>query len=628
MAAVMQGVHSNYEIDLFVNLIAAAAKAVGVKNEGQASLKVIADHIRATVFLMVDGVLPGNEGRGYVLRRIMRRAMRHGHKLGQSQPFFYQLVAAVVDEMGAAYPEIIEAQARITDAVRKEEERFAQTLDAGMAVLEKDLADLQGTQIAGETVFRLYDTFGFPVDLTNDIARERGLTLDMAGYEAAMQQQRERAKAAGKFKADAAFDVSGKTQFVGYTEERADAVVQAIFVDGQAVDDLEEGDNAVIVLDKTPFYAESGGQVGDMGLLEWDGGAFYIGDTQKQGDTWLHFGKLTDGTLKKGDKVIAQIDSDHRAHVRRHHSATHLLHKALRDVLGDHVQQKGSLVDANVTRFDFSHDAPITDEQLRDIEQHVNAQVLANLPVTIEEMPIDAAKEKGAMALFGEKYGDIVRVVSMGENDYSVELCGGTHVSRTGDIGLVKIYEQSSVAAGIRRIEATAGMAALAYMENLSEDLSALANQLKTGKNNLVERVDALLQQLKAQEKTIRDLKRQLATGGNAAEAEVQTLGKHRVIALQKDGLDNAMLRDLADQLRDKHQADLVVLGSADGDTARLVVSVRKNADGLHAGNIVKALAEHIGGKGGGRPDFAQAGGKNPQGLGAALAALPSVLGV
>lgn len=628
MAAVMQGVHSNYEIDLFVHLLDAAAKAVGCANEGQASLKVIADHIRATVFLMVDGVLPGNEGRGYVLRRIMRRAMRHGHKLGQTQPFFYQLVDAVVREMGEAYPEIVEAQARIRDAVRKEEERFAQTLDAGMQVLEKDLAELQGSVISGETVFKLYDTFGFPVDLTNDIARERGLTLDTDGYEREMEKQRARAKAAGKFKAGATLDVSGKTQFVGYSENVADAVVQKLFVDGQAVDVLAVGQEAVVVLDKTPFYAESGGQVGDTGVLRSDDAEFVVRDTQKQGDSWLHFGELVRGRLTTGAAVHAEIDAVRRDAIRRHHSATHLLHKALREVLGTHVQQKGSLVNEAVTRFDFSHDAPISAEDLAEIERRVNREVLNNLPVTIEEMPIDQAKAKGAMALFGEKYGDIVRVVSMGDADYSVELCGGTHVARTGDIGLIKISEQGSVAAGIRRIEAQAGLVALAMLQNQAQSLAQVAAQLKTAPDDALNRVQALQEQLKTQEKAIRELKRQLATGGESASVEAQTIHGYQVIALQKDGLDNAMLRDLADQLRDKHQADLVVLGSADSDTARLVVSVSKQAQGLHAGNIIKALAEYIGGKGGGRPDFAQAGGKNPAGLAQALTALPEVLPV
>lgn len=626
MAAVMQGVHSNYEIDLFVHLLDAAAEAVGVANEGQASLKVIADHIRSTVFLMTDGVLPGNEGRGYVLRRIMRRAMRHGHKLGQSGLFFYKLVAPLVQEMGEAYPEIVEAEARITAAIRKEEERFAQTLDAGMQVLEKDLAELNGSEIPGSVVFKLYDTFGFPVDLTADIARERELTLDMDGYEAAMAAQRETAKAAGKFRAGVQYPVQGKTAFRGYNADETQSIINQIFTDGQPADTLNHGDEAVIVLNETPFYAESGGQVGDTGIIQSAGGVFRVTDTQKQGDSWLHFGHLESGALAVGDGVDAKIDRRRRSQIRRHHSATHLLHKALRDALGTHVQQKGSLVDEHKTRFDFSHDAPLTPDDIAAVEQAMNAQVFANLPVTIAEMPYDAAREKGAMALFGEKYGDIVRVVSMGGDDYSVELCGGTHVARTGDIGLIKIVSQGAVSAGVRRIECAAGEALLQLMHNQSSLLTQAANALKTEPAQLPERIHALQQQLKTAEKDLQQLKRQLAGGGSAEELAPQTINGWKVLAIQRDGFDNATLRDTADQLRDKYGLDAIVIGSADGDTARLVVSVSKQAAALHAGNIIKALAEHIGGKGGGRPDFAQAGGKNPQGLAKALAQLPAVL--
>ncbi|WP_115218058.1 alanine--tRNA ligase [Suttonella indologenes] len=628
MTAVMQGVHSNYEIDLFVNLLNAVAEAVGCANEGQASLKVIADHIRATVFLMTDGVLPGNEGRGYVLRRIMRRAIRHGYKLGQTQPFFHQLVAPLVKEMGAAYPEIAEAEKRVREAILREEQRFAQTLDGGMQVLEKDLATLQGTEISGETVFKLYDTFGFPVDLTADIARERNLTLDMAGYEAAMNRQREQAKAAGKFHADTQYAIEGKTMFRGYTQEKLRSTIRAIFVDGRAVDNLNHGDEAVIVLAETPFYGESGGQVGDTGVIYSANGEFLVSDTQKQGDNFLHFGTLQSGQLFAGDTVDARISRSRRRQIKRHHSATHLLHRALRDTLGSHVQQKGSLVDEFKTRFDFSHEAALSAEEIEAVEQAINKQVMANMAVSIEEMSYDAAREKGAMALFGEKYGDVVRVVSMGDEDYSIELCGGTHVSQTGDIGLVKVMSQGAVSAGVRRIECVAGEALLAAMREQSAVLQQLAAQLKTDAAQLPERVEHLQQQLKAAEKQVQQLKRELASGGAQNEAAAQSIGQWKVLALQRDGFDNATLRDSADQLRDQQQLDAVVIGGVDGDTARLVISVSKAAvaRGLHAGDIIRQLAAHIGGKGGGRPDFAQAGGKNIAGMDKALAALAEVL--
>lgn len=628
MTAVMQGVHSNYEIDLFVNLLNAVAEAVGCANEGQASLKVIADHIRATVFLMTDGVLPGNEGRGYVLRRIMRRAIRHGYKLGQTQPFFHQLVAPLVKEMGAAYPEIAEAENRVREAILREEQRFAQTLDGGMQVLEKDLATLQGTEISGETVFKLYDTFGFPVDLTADIARERNLTLDMAGYEAAMNRQREQAKAAGKFHADTQYAIEGKTMFRGYTQEKLRSTIRAIFVDGQAVDNLNHGDEAVIVLAETPFYGESGGQVGDTGVIYSANGEFLVSDTQKQGDNFLHFGTLQSGQLFAGDTVDARISRSRRRQIKRHHSATHLLHRALRDTLGSHVQQKGSLVDEFKTRFDFSHETALSAEEIEAVEQAINKQVMANVAVSIEEMSYDAAREKGAMALFGEKYGDVVRVVSMGDEDYSIELCGGTHVSQTGDIGLVKVMSQGAVSAGVRRIECVAGEALLAAMREQSAVLQQLAAQLKTDAAQLPERVEHLQQQLKAAEKQVQQLKRELASGGAQNEAAAQSIGQWKVLALQRDGFDNATLRDSADQLRDQQQLDAVVIGGVDGDTARLVISVSKAAvaRGLHAGDIIRQLAAHIGGKGGGRPDFAQAGGKNIAGMDKALAALAEVL--
>ncbi|MDO4434896.1 MAG: alanine--tRNA ligase [Cardiobacteriaceae bacterium] len=629
IAAVLQGVHSNYEIDIFQHLIQSASEATGYREDlHHPSLKVIADHIRATVFLMVDGVLPANEGRGYVLRRIMRRAIRHGYKLGQKQPFFHRLVATLVAEMGEAYPEIREAQQRIEQAILREEERFAQTLDSGMAVLERDLSALSGTEIAGETVFKLYDTFGFPVDLTADIARERGLTLDMKGYEQAMEKQRELAKSAGKFKANTHYPLTGKTQFLGYTEEQSESSIVAIFVDGQEVSALSSGDPAVMVLNQTPFYGESGGQVGDHGLIIGEFGTFIVQDTQKQGDNLLHFGMLQQGELRQGQSVKAEIYSVRRAQIKRHHSATHLLHKALRETLGTHVQQKGSLVDEFKTRFDFSHDNALTDEELVQVENRINAQILANTPIIIKEMPFDEAKALGAMALFGEKYGDVVRVVRMGENDYSIELCGGTHVANTGDIGLVKIVSQSAVSSGVRRVECVAGQALMEIFREGTQRMQQLTAILKTDTPQIVERVIGLQQQLKNAEREIQNLKRQLATGQGAGSESLREIHGWKVLAVRRDGFDNATLRDTADQLRDKQQADAVIIGAVDEDTARLVVSVSKAAveRGLHAGNIIKVLAEKIGGKGGGRPDFAQAGGKEVAQLESALAALESAL--
>ena len=714
IAAVLQHVHSNYEIDIFRNLIAAAADATGCDDLAQTSLKVIADHIRATVFLMVDGVLPGNEGRGYVLRRIMRRAIRHGYKLGQNQPFFYKLVAPLVKEMGEAYPEIVEAEERITQAILREEERFAQTLESGLEVFNKvlnsmkflklesllpldgsgkalelhtadgkafsanalpaagrkqiifrapgeqpEIVDLQDVFehdhsqqpdaedapyiaaleaylkenlanskliIPGEIIFKLYDTYGFPYDLTADMARELGIELDSDGFEREMAAQRERAKAAGKFDAAQKLDVSGKTAFEGYEHDHGTAQIMQIFADGAAVNRLLGGEHGVIVLDRTPFYGESGGQVGDTGTIRTANGIFAVADTQKQGDAFLHFGHVVEGSVTSGEAAETQIDVDRRAAIKRHHSATHLLHKALRSTLGTHVQQKGSLVDERRTRFDFSHDKPLSADEIAHVETMMNAQILRNAPVTIEQMSRDDAQKKGAMALFGEKYGDVVRVVSMGEDGFSIELCGGTHVARLGEIGIAKVVSQGAVSAGVRRIEVVCGLAALEHLAHSDALLAESAALLKTDGEHLPERIAALQQQLKAQEKDIQTLKRQLAQGGDGGSIDVKTVKGWKTLALQRDGLDNATLRDTADQLRDRHGADVVVIGSADGDTARLIVSVNKTAKALHAGNIIRELATHIGGKGGGRPDFAQAGGKTPAGLPAALAALADAL--
>ena len=623
MAAVLQHVHSNYDIDIFQNLIRRAAELTGCGDLEHPSLKVIADHIRATVFLMVDGVLPANEGRGYVLRRIMRRAIRHGYKLGQKQPFFYRLVPTLIAEMGAAYPEIVLAEKDISAAIRREEERFALTLEGGMELLEKALENTQ--TIDGETIFRLYDTYGFPVDLTADIARERELALDLDGYEKLMAEQKARAKAAGKFTATVKLPVSGKTEFLGYEQLSAEATVQNIFVEASAVQNASAGSEAVLVLDRTPFYAESGGQVGDQGTIRSGDGVFRVLDTQKQGDCFLHFGTVESGEIRVNSRATASVDEQRREAIQRHHSVTHLLHKALRDRLGTHVQQKGSLNDVSRTRFDFSHEGPLSAADWVAIEDAINRQILANGAVRTEVMGYEEAKNTGAMALFGEKYGDRVRVVFMGEDNYSVELCGGTHVKRLGEIGLAKLTAQSAVAAGIRRVELVTGLEALRLVRQQEGLLQESAARLKVSPEALPGRIDSLQQQLKQQEREIAQLQQQLATGGGG-DLSPQTINGWTVLALQRDQLDSGVLRDTADQLRDKYRADVVVLASADGDTARLVVSVAKGAAGLHAGNLIRDLARHIDGNGGGRPDFAQAGGKNPAGLPTALAALPTVL--
>lgn len=623
IAAVLQGVHSNYDIDLFVRLIDAAAAVTACEDRNHNSLKVIADHIRSTAFLMLDGVLPSNEGRGYVLRRIMRRAIRHGYKLGQNEAFFYKLLAPLVVEMGQAYPDLIEAQGRIEEQIRREEERFAQTLSAGMQLLEKYLETLHGTTIEGEMLFKLYDTYGFPVDLTADIARERGLQVDLNAYECCMQQQRERAQSAGQFKAHQLLDTQCASCFDGYDCENEAAVIQDIFLDNEPHHELREGEHGVIVLDCTPFYAESGGQVGDRGTLNSSQGAvFVVENTQRQGDAILHYGLMQRGILRRGDKVEAEIDHERRAAIRRNHSATHLLHAALRQILGKHVQQKGSLVDDEHLRFDFSHPQALSHAELRAVETLVNQEILRNLPVNTEISDMQSAKERGAMALFGEKYGEKVRVLSMNDG-FSVELCGGTHVRATGDIGMFCISAESAVSSGIRRIEALTGMNALKRLQEHDDLLHDLAATLKSDLGQIGERVQQQKDQIKQLEKDILKLKRQWA--GAASKAEVQEIKGYRLITQRLDDVDGALLRERADQLRQKEGADIVVIGSADGELARLVVSVDKNSD-LHAGQIIAELAQLVDGKGGGRPDFAQAGGKNPQQLDAALHAAAEIL--
>jgi alanyl-tRNA synthetase len=626
LAAVMQGVHSNYEIDLFVNLIAAAADVTGCPDRSNNSLKVIADHIRSCAFLIVDGVVPANEGRGYVLRRIIRRAIRHGHKLGRREPFFYILVAPLVTEMGAAYPELPKAQAMVERVLRQEEERFAETLDQGMHILEQAIAGLAGETIPGETVFKLYDTYGFPADLTGDIARERGLNLDMAGFEREMEAQRKRARAASTFAADYGEGptLKGETEFTGYVVLDDKATITGLYVEGQAVESLTLGQRGMLVLDRTPFYAESGGQVGDTGTLIGSTGRFRVQDTRKQGgDVFVHLGEVTDGDLKVGDQVQAVVDASRRTQIRLNHSATHLLHAALRQILGEHVTQKGSLVEADRLRFDFSHFEPVTPRQLTDIEQLVNARIRDNLPVLTRLMSHQDALASGAMALFGEKYGDEVRVLSMG--DFSTELCGGTHVERTGDIGLFMITQETGIAAGVRRIEAITGQSALDWVEAGKQIQQDLATLLKSDRDTLFERVEQVLERGRTLEKELERLKaRQASSQGDELAAKAVDVNGIKVLAALLEGADPKSLRDTVDQLKNKLGSAAIVLAAVQGDKVSLVAGVSKDqTTRIKAGNLVNSVAQQVGGKGGGRPDMAQAGGNQPAALPSALAGVP-----
>ncbi len=623
IAAVMQGVHSVYEIDLFANLIEAIAKIMGVANDGSSSLNVIADHIRSCAFLITDRVDPSNEGRGYVLRRIIRRALRHGYKLGVSEPFFHRLVQPLAAQMGEAYPELVRRQAHVEKVLRKEEERFAETLDQGMAILEESIDGLTGEVIPGDVVFRLYDTYGFPVDLTADIARERGLTIDQQGFEAAMEGQRERARAASKFGAaeGEGVVVEAASSFSGYEQDMGASEVIALVKDGETVTELTAGQRGGVVLASTPFYAESGGQVGDTGVLTSGGTAFRVTDTRKSGSAHVHFGELDSGTLKVGDTVEAVVDAERRDRTRLNHTATHLLHAALREVLGDHVTQKGSLVAPDRLRFDFSHYDPVTPEELQRIEDLVNREIRRNVAAETREMTYDDAIAAGAVALFGEKYEDEVRVLRLG--DFSMELCGGTHVCRTGDIGLFKITGESGVAAGVRRIEAVTGETALAWVKAEEEALARIADLVRGSREDAANRVGQVVQRNRALEKEVADLRRKLATGGGSADltSGAETVGDLKVLAVRIDGADPATLRDTVDQLKDKLGRGVVVVGSAAGDKVRLAAGVTKNAtDIVKAGDLVRIVAEKVGGKGGGRPDFAQAGGNDPAALDAALA--------
>ena len=627
LAAVLQHVHSNYEIDLFQRLIKAAARETNISDLENNSLKVIADHIRACSFLVVDGVIPGNEGRGYVLRRIIRRALRHGHKLGQTKPFFYKLVKDLVLEMGAAYPELPEAAERVEQVLKQEEERFGETLEHGMKILETALAK-NPKKLDGETAFTLYDTFGFPLDLTADICREREVELDEAGFATAMERQKSTARAAGKFKMAAAVEYSGdKTRFVGYDELVHEAKVLALYVDGSAVQKIEAGQDAIVVLDTTPFYAESGGQVGDCGVLEAAGALFDVADTLKiQAEVFGHHGNLRSGVLAVGDTVNAKVDTAVRGRTIRNHSATHLMHKALREVLGAHVAQKGSLVDADKTRFDFSHNAPVSADEIRRIEEIVNREILANVATEARLMSFDDAVGAGAMALFGEKYGDEVRVLSIGT---SRELCGGTHVSRTGDIGLFKIVGEGGVAAGIRRIEAVTGEAGLALVQSLSNRVNEAAAALKAQPEELTQRIAQVQDHVKALEKELAGLKSKLAANqGDELLAQAVDVNGIKVLAATLEGADSATLRETMDKLKDKLKTAAIVLAAVKDGKVSLIAGVTADATAkVKAGELVNFVAQQVGGKGGGRPDMAQAGGTDPSGLAAALQGVAAWVG-
>ena len=623
ISAVMQHVHSNYEIDLFQSLLAAAAKAIGCANEDQASLKVVADHIRSCGFLIADGVLPSNEGRGYVLRRIIRRACRHGNKLGANGSFFYQIVAALVAEMGDAFPELKQNQAHIERVLKAEEEQFAKTLEQGLKILEQDLANLSGTVVPGDVVFKLYDTYGFPMDLTGDIARERNLTLDEAGFEREMEAQRVRARSASSFGMDynSLVKVDVATEFTGYKATGGAAKVVALYKEGQSVDVLNEGDDGVVVLDQTPFYAESGGQIGDCGFLKAASGRFDVRDTTKTGGAFLHHGVLASGSLTVGTPVDTQVDADVRHATALNHSATHLLHAALRQVLGEHVQQKGSLVDSQRLRFDFSHFEAIKPEQIKALEDIVNAEIRKNTPVETEETDIETAKAKGAMALFGEKYGDNVRVLSMG-GSFSVELCGGIHANRTGDIALLKIISEGGVASGVRRIEAVTGAAALAYLNAAEEQLKEAASLVKGSRDNLIDKLSAVLERNRALEKQLEQLQAKAASAaGDDLSSAAVDVKDVKVLAARLDGQDGKALLALVDQLKNKLGRAVILLGSVHEDKVVLVAGVTKDLTGqLKAGDLMKQAAAAVGGKGGGRPDMAQGGGVDAGSLDAALA--------
>ena len=626
IAAVLQGVHNNYEIDLFQNLLQSAATVTGVTDTTHSSLRVIVDHIRSCAFLIVDGVMPSNEGRGYVLRRIIRRAIRHGYRLGVHDVFFYQLVPGLVEQMGSVYPELVANQKQVERVLEKEEQRFSETLQKGMTILEGCVGDLEGQVIPGDIVFLLYDTYGFPVDLTADFARESNLQIDHEGFEKAMQSQRERARAASNFGSSHDRNIASnvETEFVGYQDLKCQAVLMGLFLDGNAVDCLNQGDEGILVLDATPFYAESGGQVGDTGVITLEGNQFEVVDTQKQGsNTFLHKGRVISGALKQGQRYEATVDPISRQLIALNHSATHLLHAALREILGEHVIQKGSLVNSSRLRFDFSHFEPIGLEQLVQIEQLVNLQIRKNNPVTVDLMTKDQAVKAGAMALFGEKYGAEVRVLKMG--DFSIELCGGTHVDRSGDIGSFKIVGETGVAAGVRRIEAMTGEAALNWSETRNKTLTSISEVVKSTPEKSFDKVCQLIEKNRQFEKELGKLKLKLvqASQGELSAQAVEIEGL-KVLAVQLDNVDAKGMRDVLDQLKNKLGSSAIILAVVNAEKVSLIAGVSKDHIGrIKAGDLVNHVAAQVGGKGGGRPEMAQAGGNDPKGLKQALANVP-----
>ncbi|EDY4380313.1 alanine--tRNA ligase [Salmonella enterica] len=624
IAAVLQHVNSNYDIDLFRTLIEAVAKVTGATDLGNKSLRVIADHIRSCAFLVADGVLPSNENRGYVLRRIIRRAVRHGNMLGAKETFFYKLIGPLIEVMGSAGEELKRQQAQVEQVLKTEEEQFARTLERGLALLDEELAKLQGDTLDGETAFRLYDTYGFPVDLTADVCRERNIKVDEAGFEAAMEEQRRRAREASGFGADynAMIRVDSASEFKGYDHLELNGKVTALFVDGKAVEAINAGQEAVVVLDQTPFYAESGGQVGDKGELKGAGFTFAVDDTQKYGQAIGHLGKLSAGALKVGDAVQADVDEARRARIRLNHSATHLMHAALRQVLGTHVAQKGSLVSDKVLRFDFSHNEAMKPSEIREVEDLVNAQIRRNLPIETNIMELDAAKAKGAMALFGEKYDERVRVLSMG--DFSTELCGGTHASRTGDIGLFRIISESGTAAGIRRIEAVTGEGAMATVHAQSDRLNDIAHLLKGDSQNLGDKVRAVLERTRQLEKELQQLKDQAAVQESAnLSSKAVDLNGVKLLVSELAGIEPKMLRTMVDDLKNQLGSTVIVLATVVEGKVSLIAGVSKDVtDRVKAGELIGMVAQQVGGKGGGRPDMAQAGGTDAAALPAALASV------
>lgn len=621
LTAVLQDVHNNYDIDLFQRLIRATQKLSGTQDATHTSLRVIADHIRSCAFMITDGVQPSNEGRGYVLRRIIRRAIRHGHQLGLKEAFFHQLVAPLVTEMGEAFPELVKAQAHVERTLKQEEARFADTLDNGLKILDQVIANMADKEIPGETVFLLYDTYGFPIDLTADIARERGLTIDIAGFEREMEAQRSRARSANQFSAniDQLVTIDADTEFCGYQHHQNQSQISHILIDGQQVDQIHSGQSGILVLEQSAFYAESGGQAGDIGQITSDNASFAVQDTHKQGQAFIHIGQVENGQLQVGDTVTAQIDEQNRQSTALNHSATHLLHAALRQVLGDHVTQKGSLVNAQRLRFDFSHFEPVTEQQRQTIERLVNQQIRFNHNVETELMELDQAKASGAMALFGEKYDAKVRVLSMG--DFSVELCGGTHVSRTGDIGLFKITSEVGIASGVRRIEAVTGDAALELIEDQAQRLQAVADTIKAKPDTVEEKTLQLVQKNRQLEKELEMLKSKLASSaGSDLASAAQNIGGLNILASQLEGADGKSLRNTVDQLKDKLAPAAIILASTNEDKITLIAGVTKDStDKLKAGDLVSHVASQVGGKGGGRPDMAQGGGSQPENLESAL---------